>query len=606
MILEKRNYHIFDLIRLAFKVAPGWSFVILVLQLISALSPAVLIIVTANFIDTSLAVLEGTARSIEMYMPIFMLGILTSFRGFANVIDQYIRSKVLIATRLTYRIELVEKRGKLMYQYIEDQDTYDLIKRVTDPADTQIVEQYENTIGLLDIIIQVSSLLGILLVNVWWAPLFILTLSIPTFYFGAKAGKTIYDAGRDISKIERKAWYLTEVCSGRDSTLERTLYGYGVKMTEELWDRFEYARIHTQAVRRKVEIKMVASGMLVSLTAGSVMMILLQPVATGTLSIGLFISLVTACIALTNTLSTSLPNRLSELSKHMEYLKELGQFCQLEETEDALKVRCEKGFDFKKLEFKNVSFTYPGTKKIILKNVNFTITFGKHYAFVGVNGAGKTTVIKLLTGQYQNYDGEILLNDKELRQYSASKLKAFSSVAYQDFAKYQLSLKENMLIGNLNRLSDEDLSNVVTDLDLDELVSRLPKGLDTSLGKIAEDGVDVSGGQWQRIALARTIINPAPIKILDEPTAALDPLSESHLYEQFEKIIDNKTSIFISHRLGSIKLADDIFVFDGGTIVEEGNHKMLMSKKGIYAEMYTSQLEWYQTSAQEVETNAYE
>ena len=603
MILEKRTYKAFDLIRLAFKVAPRPALLTLVLRLTAALLPAAIIVVTANFIDTSLAVLDGVRSADEMYVPIFLLGAFTSFRWFVNVIDKYIRSKFLIATRLTYRVELVEKRARLQYRHIENQDTYDLIKRITDPADTQIIDQYDNTIGVIDIVLQVVSLLGILLVNVWWAPLLILLLSLPVFYKGVKGGKTIYDAERDVSKIERKAWYLTEVCSMRDPALERTLYGFGPKMTEQLWERFEYARIHKQAALRKVEIQMGTSGMLVSLTAGAIMMILLQPVAAGTISIGLFISLVSACIALSGTLSAWLPERLFHITKHLEYLKELGQLCQLDETEDVLRARCDKGFNFKKLEFNNVSFTYPGTEKVILNEVSFTLVPGKHYAFVGENGAGKTTVIKLLTGQYPNYEGEILLNDKELKQYSTSELKAIFSVAYQDFSRYQISVKENILIGDLDGSNDELLSEVIKDLELDELITKLPKGLDTPLGKIAEDGVDVSGGQWQRIALARTILNPAPIKILDEPTAALDPISESQLYEQFEKIIDNKTSIFISHRLGSIKLADEIFVFDNGTIVEEGNHEILMSKNGKYAKMYTSQLEWYQNSALEVAAN---
>ena len=594
MILEKREYKAFDLIRLAFKIMPFGASLVGVMRLISALAPAAIVIVTANFIDTALAVFEGTAQTREMYIPILLLGVLTFFRWFANVADKYIRSKALIATRLSYRVELIEKRARLQYRYIEDQDTYDLIKRITDPADTQIIEQYDNTIGLIDIIIQVISLLGILLVNIWWATILISLFSIPAFYFGAKAGKTIYDAGRDVSKIERKAWYLTEVCSMRDPALERTLFGFGPKMTEELWDRFEYARIHKQTAARKTEIQITASAMLTALTTGAVMLILLQPVAAGTISIGLYISLITASIALSETLVGWLPQRLSTFIKHLEYLKELSKFSQLEETEDSLSTRCNKDFSFEKLEFKSVSFTYPGTEKTILNKVNFTMTPDTHYAFVGENGAGKTTVVKLLTGQYQNYDGEILLNNRELKTYSTSELKAIFSVAYQDFAKYQISVKENILIGDLD--GGEQLAEVVRDLDLDELVAKLPKGLDTPLGKIAEDGVDVSGGQWQRIALARTIMSPAPIKILDEPTAALDPISESQLYEQFEKIIDRKTSIFISHRLGSIKLADEILVFDGGAIVEKGNHEMLMAKQGKYAEMYLSQLEWYQNS----------
>lgn len=603
MVLEKRMYKAFDLIRLAFKVAPRWAFLTLVLRLLSALTPAFLVIVTANFIDTSLAVLEGTATSNQMLTPILLLGILIFFRKLVTVIDKYIRSKFLIATRLTYRLELIEKRGRLQYRYIEDQDIYDLMKRVTDPADTQIIDQYANTIGLIDIFVQVLSLLGILLVNVWWAMLLIIFLSIPAFYFGAKAGKTIYEAERAVSKVARRAWYLTKVCSGRDFALERTLYGYSPKITDQLWDDFEYVRIHNQKARRKMETQKTAAEILVALTAGAVMVILLPSVTSGIISIGLFISLVTACIALSATLAGWLPMRLHQFTFHMEYLKELGQFCQLEETEGALSKRCDKVFDFEKLEFKNVTFTYPGTEKAILNDVSFTILPNKHYAFVGENGAGKTTVIKLLTGQYPNYEGEILINGKELRQYETPALKAIFSVAYQDFAKYQMSVKENMSIGNLNGENDERISDVIKDLELAEMIAKLPKGVDTPLGKIMKDGIDISGGQWQRIALARTIINPAPIKILDEPTAALDPLSESHLYEQFEKIIDNKTSIFISHRLGSIKLADEIFVFDDGRLIEEGSHEMLLSEAGKYARMYNSQLEWYQGPKQEVETN---
>lgn len=603
MIVEKRTYNVLDLIRLAFKVSSSMSYLILVLRLLVALSGPVLIIITANFINTALAVLDGTASSEQMIIPIFLLGILTISRQLVNVTNKYIKSKFLIATRLSYRVELVEKRGKLAYRYIEDPDTYDLIKRVTDLADTQMIDQYQNLLSLLDITIQIVGILGILLVSVWWVAPLILFFSVPAFYFGAKAGKTVYEADRNVSKIERKAAYLTEVCSGRDAALERTLYGYGNKMTEELWERFEFARIHKQAARKKTDSQLALSGILTALTSGIMMLILLQPVATGIISVGLFISLTTASISLSNTLGGWLPTVLSKLTKDIEYLKELSQFCQLDEVENALLPRTSSHIVFEKLEFKNVTFAYPGTEKNILTNVSFEIIARKHYAFVGENGAGKTTVIKLLTGQYLNYEGEILLNGKELKHYPISDLKAFFSIAYQDFAKYQLSIRENIQIGDLENTNEKALFKAISDLELMDLIEQLPKGVDTPLGKIVEDGVDLSGGQWQRMALARTVMNSAPIKILDEPTAALDPISESRLYEQFEKMMAHTTSLFISHRLGSIKLADDILVFDKGTIIEQGRHEHLMEQNGKYAYMYKSQLEWYQKGEEEVQTN---
>lgn len=598
MILQKRNYKAFDVITLAFKVAPNWALLTVILRLISAFSPALIIMITANFIDISIAVLEGNASVSDMYSSLLLLGLVTSFRWFINVFNKYIRSKFLIATRLTYQVELIEKRGRLAYCHIENQDTYDLIKRITDPADTQIFDQFDKALALNDVFFQVISLLVILIVNVWWAAFLILICSIPAVYFGIKAGKSTYAAGRDASKIERKAYYLTEVCNKRDSALERTLFGYGSKMTEQLWERFETARSYKHKTRVKSEIETAISTVLINLIAGAISLILLQPLASSIMTIGLYISLVTACITLANSFFW-LPWQLRDFTQHLEYLKELSQFSQLEEIKNPFTTLCGKGFEFQQLEFKCVTFTYPGTSKVILNHISFIMVPGKHYAFVGENGAGKTTVIKLLTGQYHNYEGEILLNGKELKEYPTSELKTIFSVVYQDFAKYQISIKENILIGHWGAVTDAMLDDVIHRLELGELIAKLPKGLNTMLGKIAEDGVDVSGGQWQRIALARTVVNPAPIKILDEPTAALDPISESHLYHQFEKMIASHTSIFISHRLGSIKLADEILVFDEGMITEKGSHEMLMSKNGKYAEMYKSQLEWYQTEEEE-------
>lgn len=594
MILEKRTYNAFDLIRLAFKVAPVWAFIMLIIRLIAALVPALLVLTTANFIDTSIAIVSGDISGSAIYLPVITLGVIIAYQWTIRDMGKFIRSKILIATRLTYKVEIIEKRARLEYRYIEDPDTYDLIKRVMDPSETKIMTQYDETLGLIDLIIQGVSLLTIIAVNIWWAALVLLLFAIPIFHFAMKAGKTMYNITRDLSKVERKAEYLTEICSGRDSVLERTLFGYGQKMTTQLWDRFEHVRIQKQVALKKEETQIGLSGIFLSLTNGVVMMTLLQPVAIGTISLGLFMSLVVTCIDLTAWLTNTLPERTRDFTTNCEYLKDLTQFLRLEETEDALRMRCDNSFTFRKLEFKKVSFSYPGTDKVILNNVNLTLIPGKHYAFVGENGAGKSTIVKLLTGQYPNYEGEILLNDRELKDYSTSELKAVFSVAYQDFARYQMTVKENMLIGNLNLEDDTLLKKLMKDLDLDQMIEKLPKGIDTLLGKIHEDGIDLSGGQWQRIVLARTMINPAPIKILDEPTAALDPSAESRLYEQFEKIIENQTSIFISHRLGSIKLADEIFVFDKGTIAEVGSHKKLMSDKGKYAQMYNSQLEWYQ------------
>ncbi|MBW9158790.1 ATP-binding cassette domain-containing protein [Clostridium tagluense] len=229
--------------------------------------------------------------------------------------------------------------------------------------------------------------------------------------------------------------------------------------------------------------------------------------------------------------------------------------------------------------------------------MSFVIEHGKHYAFVGSNGAGKTTITKLITGLYDEYEGDILIDGNNIREYSQSYLKALCSVVYQDFAKYYISFKDNLSIGRINGIKNKGndilIQDAVSTMSLNDVIESLPHGMDTPLGKIKSKGVDVSGGQWQRIAMARAIISPSPLRILDEPTAALDPISESNIYEKFEEISRGGTTIFISHRLGSTKLSDEIFVLGNGQVVESGNHNELISKNGVYTEMYESQKGWY-------------
>ena len=189
----------------------------------------------------------------------------------------------------------------------------------------------------------------------------------------------------------------------------------------------------------------------------------------------------------------------------------------------------------------------------------------------------------------------ILINGKELRNYSSGELKAMFSLVYQDFAKYNITMMDNILLGDVaGENSIERLSDVISMAGLDETMAALKSGIYTSLGKIMEDGQDISGGQWQRVAIARSLISSAPIKILDEPTAALDPISESRIYNEFESLMKGKTSIFISHRLGSTKLADKILVIGNGKIIESGTHRELMELNGQYAEMFDTQRRWYQ------------
>lgn len=346
-------------------------------------------------------------------------------------------------------------------------------------------------------------------------------------------------------------------------------------------------------VKLKWFIRAKLSGIITSLLCSIIILILIFPVKTGYLSIGLFISIVNNIISLIQNLSWQLPEAADSLAKNKEYLKDLSSLLNLDGNKEYLAKPSSSLFNLETIEFKNVSFKYPGTSNYILNNINFKIVAGKHYAFVGSNGCGKTTITKLLTGLYDNFKGKILINGITLKNYSKNEIKSLFSVVYQDFAKYSISFKDNILVGNINNYDIDNLYDALDLLDLNNLANNLQNDLDSNLGKIHQKGVDLSGGEWQRIAMARSIINNSSIKILDEPTATIDPLEETRLYKKFKEISKGKTSIIVTHRVGSAKIADKIIVLERGQIIQIGTHYDLINKNGKYKDMFEAQSKWY-------------
>jgi len=218
---------------------------------------------------------------------------------------------------------------------------------------------------------------------------------------------------------------------------------------------------------------------------------------------------------------------------------------------------------------------------------------GRHYAFVGANGAGKTTITKLICRMYDNYEGEILLNGRELRSYPLKEIKDCFSVVFQDYGNYCIPFRDSIMLGDVRKRDEARLKKAVEEIGLEQAVKDLPAGMDTPLGKIITDGVDLSGGQWQRVAIARSLYSSAQVRILDEPTASLDPVAESEVYNMFGRVSRNSTTIFITHRLGAARLADYIIVLEDGAVKEMGSHDELLKRGGLYAEMFESQRSWY-------------
>lgn len=244
------------------------------------------------------------------------------------------------------------------------------------------------------------------------------------------------------------------------------------------------------------------------------------------------------------------------------------------------------------VEFRNVSFRYPGSEQDVLKNVNMKFKIGKRLAVVGKNGSGKTTFIKLLCRLYDPTEGEILLNGIDIRKYNYKEYMNIFSVVFQDFKLFAFELGQNVACSM--EYDEEKVKTVLEKVGFSERLNDLPKGIKTSLYTINDkEGVNISGGEAQKIAIARAIYKDAPFIILDEPTAALDPIAEAEIYSKFDEIAGDKTAIYISHRLSSCKFCDEIAVFDSGSVVEYGTHEELMEQNGMYQQLWNAQAQYY-------------
>ena len=576
-------------ISIPFKYAPLESTILVFQKIFNGIAPTLEMIAVAGFLNTSISISQNKSEYKEIFPYIIFLMLIVASNWLFEKLVGFSNTKLELKLKRNYRAYITEKIAKLRYSYIENEESWNLIFRISKDPELQIKDAFNSFCSMMSLVVRIISVLLLLFYHSWLSALIISMVSIPLFLVAIKSGKAIYEVSKTVAKERRKSDYIGWILTSREFTEERTLFQYGESLSAKWLEIFENVRKLEFKVGKAWIIKSKVRGTFTAMVAILVLIIFLVPLSKGTLSIGVFISLGYGIMDLVNEMGWILSSLIEELSKKMEYFKELQCFFELEEFEGALD-RPSENVLLETIEFKNVSFKYPKTNNYILKDLSFKLQKGKHYAIVGANGSGKTTITKLLTGLYDNFEGDILINNKSIRDYSFSDLKGLTSVVYQDFSKYSISIKDNVAVGNINKIDDINFSDKITDaleiIQLKDKVDSLKDGIKTELGKLKESSIDLSGGQWQRIAMARSIVSDSELVILDEPTAALDPISESNVYENFEQISKDRTTIFISHRLGSTKLANEILVLQDGKLAEVGSHEYLINKKGIYADMY--------------------
>ncbi|MDD5994421.1 MAG: ABC transporter ATP-binding protein [Clostridiales bacterium] len=575
-------------------IAKAENFGMLILALSSGICGILQIYAVSGFVNVALESIHKSLLNRHLLGTLFLLLLTVAMDWLAPRFSGILRQKAELKLVRQYRPRMLKKCASLQYIHVEQADSLDLIERVLKEPEKNWQDIYQAILALLKLFINIIGILIVIAGYVWWAAGIILLFCIPLFTFSVKGGKKNYQTQRDTSCYSRKYWYLDYVLNSRECLNERKIFGYTEKVNKQYADTYQEAFGIETKMQAFWAVKTKLSGGLSAIAALLIVITLIQPTLSGKISIGLFISLVNVVFSLTSQMSWGLSRNIDALVKGNEFCRDMRDFWNLEEEEgilDAPKYMNE----IKKIEFKNVSFRYPGTDYLVLEQVSFRLNWGQNYAFVGANGAGKTTIIKLLTGLYKGYQGEIRINGKELRSYSPAEQKGIFSVVYQDFYRHALSFRENCEISDpCHNLSEEEMKKLTRQFDLQQTIENFPEGYDTLLGKIRKGGMDLSGGEWQKMAMLRALLRPAKVRILDEPTASLDPKMESEIYQLFQQMTKDSLTILISHRLGFAKLADQILVFEKGRICEQGDFEKLMEKKGIFYKMYEEQRSWYQ------------
>lgn len=594
-MFKKKSYQILDMIIIQLKLIPVQTIYLFLNMLIMSLMPAFQTLSLSFFVNTAMDILNNKQEISKIYVPLFLILIYILITNMLPNITSLIQLNGKNKLMLTLDKDIQLKKSRLQFEHFENKETCELINRVTKNFIGDLSKGIDNIFNGISLILSSISLIIIIMSNSFLSGIIIIIISLPLFYFANKVGKKNYNMEIQSRNIQRKYNYLSDLLVGRSNVKERTLFSY----SNTLRDKYNNFYSKSVDIEEKMILKTFAylkSGSIITLFIAIIIISLLIPTLINKkMSTGIFIALVPAILNLVQSMSWQLSDITQTNSWTQEFMKEFTIFINLSEKRDA---NClpiyDNDFVFESLEFKNVSFRYPKTQRYILNNCSFKMLNNKSYSIVGENGAGKSTIIKLLTGMYENYEAQILINNKDLKEYSFGFIKGITSIITQDFTKFALTIKDNVELGNMNKKDSKLIDEVLCQMGLEALIQKLPHGIETYIGKIKKESVDISDGQWQRLVLSRLLYSNSPINILDEPTASLDPIEESKVYQMLKELNRDKFTIFITHRLGAAKTSDEILVIANGNVAECGTHDNLMQKEnGIYKNMFNTQHAWY-------------
>ncbi len=576
---------------LVWKSAPGWtiaSLVLLVVQSVLPLASLYLLKLIVEAVTTALSSAQPDFNHILWL--IVVMGLVTLMGALAASLSQLV-TEVQAQAVTDYMASVIHAKSvQADLAYYENPNYYDTLHRAQQEAPYRPTQIVNGLVLVAQSSLTLVALIGLLLSLHWVVAAVLLLAAIPGLFVKLRYSQQLYAWQRQRTSSERQSWYMQWLLTGEEHAKEIRLFNLGELFIRRYRDlRTTLRNERMRLVKHRSRNELITQTMSTLATFGALAFIAYQTIH-GALTLGDLVMYYQA-FQRGQTYLSSILGGLAGLYEDSLFLTNLYEFLDLQPR--VVKPSAPHPISFplqQGITFDHVRFVYSGSDQPVLNDISMAIRPGEHIALVGVNGAGKTTLVKLLCRLYDPSAGRITLDSVDLREFDPNALRCQIGVVFQDYVRYQLSARENIWLGNTSLpIADDKIAEAAHAAGADTLIAGLPHGYDTLLGNWFEDGHELSVGQWQKIALARAFIRDAQILVLDEPTNALDAAAEYEVFQQFQRLAARRTTILISHRFSTVRMADRIFMLSGGRITESGSHTELMQHGGEYARLFTLQ-----------------